>query len=208
MPALITLDVWSDYVCPFCYLELPTLNRLQSEFGRDLSIRWRAFELRPDPVPTLDPHGEYLRSIWARAVYPMAEARRMTLHLPPVQPRSRLAFEAERFARDYGRGPEMHRALFRALFEHGLDIGNVTVLADIGRAVALNAHRLRFALENGDYTEAVLAERREAERLGVTSAPTMLLRRTDDPASPPRRIVGAPPFETLLQAVEDMLETA
>ncbi len=75
----IAIDIWSDYVCPFCYLELPLIDRLKEEFGAQLNITWRAFELRPDPVPTLDPNGEYLHDIWGRSVYPMAEQRRMTL---------------------------------------------------------------------------------------------------------------------------------
>src|SRR5438128_1468188 len=50
----IRIDVWSDYVCPFCYLELPALQRLQQQFGDQVKVVWRAFELRPDPKPTLD----------------------------------------------------------------------------------------------------------------------------------------------------------
>ena len=82
----VRLDVWSDYVCPFCYLELPQLARLQEEFGDQLAIEWHAFELRPEPTPTLDPAGDYLRRTWDRAVYPMAAEYGMVLRLPPVQP--------------------------------------------------------------------------------------------------------------------------
>ena len=103
--APVRIDVWSDYVCPFCYLELPVLEQLQQEFGPALEVHWRAYELRPAPVPTLEPGGEYLRTTWARAVYPMAEQRGMTLKLPPVQPRSRLALEAAEFAKDAGAFP-------------------------------------------------------------------------------------------------------
>src|SRR5947209_8145197 len=101
--AMVQIDVWSDYVCPFCYLEEPVLERLRNDFTGALQIRWRAYELRPDPVPTLDPQGEYLRDIWARSVYPMAAQRGIPLRLPPVQPRSRLAWEATEFAREHGK---------------------------------------------------------------------------------------------------------
>ena len=82
------ISVWSDYVCPFCYLELPVLDRLQAEHAEEVEIDWRAFELRPEPAPTLDPNGEYLHRVWNQSVYPMAEQRGMVLRLPPVQPRS------------------------------------------------------------------------------------------------------------------------
>jgi len=57
----------------------------------NIEIIWRAYELRPDPVPTLPPDGEYLRRVWNASVYPMAESSGITMKLPPVQPRSRLA---------------------------------------------------------------------------------------------------------------------
>jgi hypothetical protein len=82
----IAVEIWSDYVCPFCYLELPAVERLKEEFGPRVDVSWHAFELRPEPAPTLDPDGEYLHDIWGRSVYPMAEERGMRLRLPPVQP--------------------------------------------------------------------------------------------------------------------------
>ena len=63
--------IYSDYVCPFCFLEIPALERLRDEEGVELD--YRAFELRPEPVPTLPPDGEYLTRVWDQSVYPMAE---------------------------------------------------------------------------------------------------------------------------------------
>src|SRR3981189_1275377 len=135
----VRIDVWSDYVCPFCYLAEPTLKRIEQEFADSVEVVWRAFELRPAPVPTLDPKGEYLRDIWARAVYPMARDRGMMLRLPPVQPRSRLAHEAAAFAPPHGHFAAMNDALFGAFFEHGEDIGSVNVLAKNAEVVGLDA---------------------------------------------------------------------
>ena len=42
----VRIDVWSDYVCPFCYLAEPTLKRIEQEFGSKVQVAWRAFELR------------------------------------------------------------------------------------------------------------------------------------------------------------------
>lgn len=204
MSPTLTLDVWSDYVCPFCYLEFPVLDALRAEFGDRLEIRWRAFELRPDPVPTLEPRGEYLRTAWDQAVYPMAKARGMELYLPSVQPRSRRAFETWRFAQEHGLGTKMHQALFQAFFEHDRDIGSIDELTDIGRALGLNAIRLKFALRNGDYTKGVQADRREAERLGIAGVPAMLLRATDGSVNP-RLLSGAQPLDALREHVAGML---
>lgn len=203
MPRTITLDIWSDYVCPFCYLEMPVLAAIEAEFGDAVEIRWRAFELRPDPVPTLDRRGAYLREAWANHVYPMAEQRGMRLRLPPVQPRSRLAFEAELFAHEHGLGDKMRQSLFQAFFEHGRDIGRISVLASIGRAIGLNAARLKFALQNGDFTAAVQADRREAERLGIRGVPAMNLRSA---SGRQHLITGAQPIEALRAQIVAMLD--
>tara|TARA_R110002049_G_scaffold55124_2_gene153263 strand:- start:1388 stop:2089 length:702 start_codon:yes stop_codon:yes gene_type:complete len=204
MSPTLTLDVWSDYVCPFCYLEFPVLDALRAEFGDQLDIRWRAFELRPDPVPTLEPRGEYLRTAWEQVVYPMAKERSMELYLPSVQPRSRLAFETQRFAQEHGLGTKMHQALFQAFFEHDRDIGSIDELTDIGRALGLNAVRLKFALRNGDYTQGVQADRREAERLGIAGVPAILLSTTDTTVQ--RRLLsGAQPLDSLREHIAAML---
>jgi predicted DsbA family dithiol-disulfide isomerase len=185
------LDVWSDYVCPFCYLEMPVIDAVQREFGAALVVEWHAFELRPEPVPTLEPAGEYLRTTWARSVYPMAAQRAMVLRLPPVQPRSRKAFEAAEFARDHERFDAMHHALFKAFFEDGQDIGQVPVLASIGAGVGLDAAALTAALEQDRYTDRVVRDESLAHRLGIHAVPALLARRMGEPIERSRAVSGA-----------------
>lgn len=100
--ARVRITVFSDYVCPFCYLEEPELARMKERYGDGVTVDRRAYELRPYPVPTLDLDGEYLRRVWNASVYPMAALLGMALRLPPVQPRSRRALEAAEFARERG----------------------------------------------------------------------------------------------------------
>ena len=197
----VIVDVWSDYVCPFCYLQAPILERLGREQAGGLEIRWRAFELRPDPVPTLDPAGDYLKTTWARSVYPMAAQRGMLLRLPPVQPRSRRAFEAVEHARSNGRFGEMHRALFRAFFEHGQDIGDTDVLAEIGRGIGLDAAELRDDLERGIHIQQVLDDEQTAQSLGIGGVPMMVVRPSGATLREGMGISGAQPYEAVARAV-------
>jgi predicted DsbA family dithiol-disulfide isomerase len=97
----------------------------------DIEIVWRAFELRPDPIPALDPQGDYLRNAWTNSVYPLAARLGMTMKLPPMQPRSRLAHEAAHWARSQGRFDDYHAEIFRAFFERGEDIGDINVLISL-----------------------------------------------------------------------------
>ncbi|MBK4735810.1 DsbA family oxidoreductase [Noviherbaspirillum pedocola] len=197
----ILLDIWSDYVCPFCYLELPEITRLQQEFGAQLSVTWHAFELRPDPVPTLDPDGEYLHNTWNRSVYPMAAQRNMRLRLPPVQPRSRKAFEVACHAREQGRFDAMHAALFRGFFEEGRDIGDIETLLMLAESAGLEPNALREALEQDRYTQEVIEDEMHATALGISGVPLGLVRLQGQPLAASIPLQGAVPYEALLQTV-------
>lgn len=198
----ILLDIWSDYVCPFCYLELPAVTRLQQEIGPQLVVTWHAFELRPDPVPTLDPDGEYLHTTWNRSVYPMARERGMTLRLPPVQPRSRKAFEAVCHAREQGRFDAMHLALFRGFFEDGRDIGDIETLLVLGESAGLSRKGLREALEQGRHTQEVIEDEMHATALGISGVPLGLVRKAGQPLAASIPLQGAVPYEALLKTVQ------
>ena len=103
MPPL-TIKVYSDFVCPYCFLaEFPLQEAVR---GKDVAIEWLSFELRPEPVPTLLPEGDYLQRAWSQSVYPIARRMGVPIVLPDVspQPRTTLAFEGYQFARAHRKG--------------------------------------------------------------------------------------------------------
>lgn len=201
----VHLLVWSDYVCPFCYLELPVIEQVRARYGDRITIDWKAFELRPEPEPTLDPDGEYLHRVWGQSVYPMAEQRGMTLRLPPVQPRSRKAFESVAFAREQGRFDAMHQALFRGFFEDGFDIGDDSVLLDIARSVGLDPQALAEALAEGRYTQRVLADEQAAHHMGLSGVPATIVVPDESLGGPPLLVSGAQPLDVVVGAIEQVL---
>ena len=143
----------------------------------DIEIIWRAFELRPDPVPTLDPKGEYLRSAWADGVYPLAAKLGIPIKLPPLQPRSRLAHEAAHWARSQGRFDDYHTEVFRSFFERGEDIGDIDVLASLAAKSRMDPESLRRALADHEFLPSVLQDEREAGMLGISGVPAFIAAR-------------------------------
>lgn len=139
-----------------------------------MEVIWRAYELRPEPAPALDPRGDYLQRVWTNSVYPLAERLGIEMRLPPLQPRSRRAHEAAHWAREAGRFEEMNAAVFRAFFERGEDIGDAAVLASLAAGLGLDGEALRRALESRRFEPAVLADEREAEGLGVSGVPAFV----------------------------------
>lgn len=150
----ITLEIFSDYVCPYCFLaEQPLLDAL-SAAGEDLDVRWMPFELRPHPTPTLEPTGDYLQTGWARSVFPMAKAMGVPIVLPKVspQPYTRLAFEGHLFAAAAGKSAEYTHRMFTAFFQDEADIGDIKVLTGLAAELGLDADAFARALEQGEYT--------------------------------------------------------
>lgn len=143
----------------------------------NIQIVWRAFELRPEPVPTLPPDGEYLHRVWNGSVYPMAESLGMTMKLPSVQPRSRLALEAAHWARAQGEFEAMNAEIFRAFFEHGENIGETEVLISLAAKLDLDADSLRRALESREFESSIIADEREAEMIGLSGVPAFVANR-------------------------------
>ena len=138
---------------------------------------WKAFELRPDPVPARDPAGEYLTRVWRDSVYPLAAQLGITMRLPPVQPRSRRAHEAAKWAQTRNQFDAYNEALFRAFFERGEDIGNIEVLLRLAGDLDLDDLSLRAALESKQFEPIVVADEHEAAELGVHAVPAFVANR-------------------------------
>ena len=138
---------------------------------------WRAFELRPAPVPTLDPRGEYLQRVWSGSVYPLARRLNIPIRLPTVQPRSRLPHEAAHWAREQGKFNEYNDAVFHAFFERGEDIGRAEVLMALASELALDSEALGQALDTHEYLDRVVADEQEAVKLDIRGVPAFVANR-------------------------------
>ena len=99
----IKIDVFSDYVCPYCMLFESALTEATRDL--DVDVQWQPFELRPKPTPTLRPEDDYLPNVWKKSVYPLARKLDVPITLPSIspQPYTRLAHEGFQFAKQAGK---------------------------------------------------------------------------------------------------------
>ena len=182
---------------------MPILDEAARQFGAQIAFEHHAFELRPEPVPLLDPKGEYIQEHWRNRVKPMAAERGLVMNIPPAQTRTRRAHETAAFAREHGQFEAVDRALFRAFFEEGRDINDAEVLAQIVQETALNPEELRMALGTRAFSESVDADVALAARLGIRSVPTMLVA---DEAGRAEPVIGAVPYEHVEAAITRAIE--
>ncbi len=98
----------------------------------------------------------------------------MPLKKPSIQPRSRLAHEAAKWAGSHDRLAEYNLALFRAFFEFGLDIGDKQVLMNLADEMGLDPAALAQALDSHQFTGDVVGDEEEAQRLGIRAVPSFV----------------------------------
>jgi predicted DsbA family dithiol-disulfide isomerase len=171
--ALIT--IYSDYVCPFCYLADQILQEVRRELPQlNIEVDWKPFELRPYPTPTLRSEDDYLPRIWEQAVYPMARQLGVDIQLPTIspQPHTHLAFEGFQYAREKGKGEAYTLRMFEAFFKEDRDIGDIGVLTQLAAELGLDATEFGQALDQRSYQEAHRRELQEVYRLGIQAVPS------------------------------------
>lgn len=192
MPAI---TVYADYVCPFCLLAERVLS--DAIGGRDVSVAWRAFELRPEPAPTLRPEDPYLPAIWTTSVYPLADRLGVALRLPSIspQPRTARAFELLAMAQDAGLDHAYSMRVLAAFFQEDRDIGDPEVLVELAAEAGLDAVQARKALDGRAYAGRHREAMRHArEDMAITSVPTIVVG--------DRIFRGTPPPEALRRAID------
>ena len=145
----MSITVYSDYVCPYCLLAEKVLSAAIGD--RDIPIRWRAFELRPAPAPTLRPEDPYLPAVWQNSIYPLARRLGVPIRLPSIspQPRTAKAFELLAMAQDEKLDHAYSMRVLRAFFQEDQDIGDPERLIEIAAEAGLDPGKARQALARG-----------------------------------------------------------
>lgn len=161
-----------DYVDPASYVLDALLERAFEGIGELLDRR--PFEMRPPPLAIPDPDDPDLRDRRHRARV-RAREEGVPLVTPQLTPWSRKAHELALHAREKGCFRDVHRALFRAHFVEGQDIGRIDVLVRLADRAGLDATEAKAVLDVDRFLEPLEKERAEARSLGVRVTPTLLV---------------------------------
>jgi len=190
MTAPVRLDVFSDYLCPWCYNAAVRLREIQQAYGDRVRVHWRTFPLIPGEQPDRRVT-QKTRDGWQRIG---AEEPRACFGPPEVDaplPSSSIpALTAAKCAERQGEAAfeRFHARLFAALFHDHLDIARPDVLRTLARETALDLARFE-ADYAGEAYEAVLRDCAEgAAWFGVSGLPTVILNEK-------LSLVGAVPVE-------------
>jgi predicted DsbA family dithiol-disulfide isomerase len=161
----------------------------------DFETKWIAFPLHPE-VPE---EGLALADLFKGAqidinkVQARLKAAAAELGIPLGERtrtyNTRLAQELAKWAEAQGAGEAFHRAVFKAYFVDGKNIGRVDELVSIADTLGLPGEAARKALTSRTYQYAVDADWERARQMGITAVPTFVMGQD--------RITGAQPYEML-----------
>lgn len=177
MNATLKVTVYSDYICPFCYIGHLRLEKLRREFA--LEVDWRFLEIHPDNPPEGRPVAElgYPPQHWEMLMAnlaAMAEAEGVTLPERTFTTNSRRALKLAQAVVE--RQPEVFEALDRALYEAYFlrqeNLGDPQVLRAVADACGVAPELPDHAWRDRHCDEVLADNQQRAARLGVTGTPT------------------------------------
>ncbi|GAA2706615.1 DsbA family oxidoreductase [Actinoplanes palleronii] len=204
----ITVDVWSDVVCPFCYLGDAVLAQAIEQFPHgSVQVRYHSFQLNPGfAVGEAIPAADYLASSLRMPAEQIA-ASHAQLASRGAQAGLDYKFEdsfmvntkdAHRIihlAKAAGREHDMVFRLFKAQFTDGLNLADHEVLADLAAELGLSRDDALEALKSGAYEKDINADLAQARAYGISGVPFFVFDNK-------RAVSGAQPVEAFRKALD------
>ncbi len=177
---LLKVTVFSDYICPFCYIGDLRLRRLREQF--DLRVNWCAIEIHPEtsaegePVTSLGYDNERWLAMMA-SLKEMAAQEGVVLKEHNFTTNSRSALLLAESAKLQGRDTfyHLHNALFEAFFVEGRNIGDRAVLEGLAREAGMTEAQVTAAWDEPQSSGKLAQYRQAALDLGVQATPTFFI---------------------------------
>ncbi len=183
------VDIWSDIMCPFCYIGKRKFEKALAQFEHkdDVEIIWHSFQLDPgiEYAPDRNLY-DYLAERkgqsrdWSVKVHgQMTEtAKQVGLEYNFDKAVVANSFDAHRLiqmAKQEGKGDAAEEQLFKAYFTDGKNMSEPEVLAQIGAEIGMDAGAVRQMLQSEAYKEEVGHDITAAEALGINGVPFFVL---------------------------------
>ncbi|QXG77605.1 DsbA family oxidoreductase [Modestobacter sp. L9-4] len=203
------VEVWSDVVCPWCYIGKRKLETALSRFPHadQVEVVWRSFQLDPSiPEGHTEPTLPALAAKYGKPVAEMAAMQQrvediaagegLEYHLAEgISGNTLRAHELIHLAAEHGLGGAMKERLLHAHFEEQRSVFDVDSLVALAVEVGVEETEARAALADRRFLPAVREDIDTARALGATGVPFFVVDRAYGAA-------GAQPAETLLQLLE------
>jgi len=185
----MTVEIWSDIMCPFCYIGKRKFENALQQFDHkgDINIQWRSFQLDPAMESnsgkslysylaerkgwTLD----YSRKVHQQMAVSAAELGLNYQFDKAIPANSFNAHRLSHLAGKYNLGNEMEERIFAAYFTEGKNIDDLETLVQLATETGLPEQEARTVLQFDAYAEEVVTDIDKAQQLGVRGVPFFVL---------------------------------
>lgn len=208
------VEIWSDIMCPFCYIGKRHYEKALEQFAdaKDIEVEWHSFQLDPSlpkPASNLSPY-EYLAQrkgmsieqskAMHQNVIKMAEAA--GLHYDFDKAVVANSFDAHRliqFAKTKGLGDEAEECLFKAYFTEGKDMCDADTLLQLAKDMGLSETEAKEVINGTAFTAEVKKDIEVASQIGVSGVPFFVF-------NGKYAVSGAQPSASFLNVLERSFE--
>lgn len=209
----IKIEIWSDIMCPFCYIGKRKLERAMANYknASHFEIEWKSFQLDPDlkketyAADGLDTYDRVAQKYgkdraWALEMHDSITQQAKDIGLTYNFDKVIVAnsFDAHRlshFAKKNQVGNELEELIFKAYFTDGKDVSDHQVLVELALEVGLDESETRSILASNAFADEVRFDIEESRNIGVRGVPFFVFDRK-------LAVSGAQPEELFIETLE------
>jgi predicted DsbA family dithiol-disulfide isomerase len=197
----LKVTVFSDYICPFCYIGFYRVEQLKKNY--DLEVEWRPFEIHPEtPKEGTDlnnlPYPEEYLDMMKANIKKLADDVGISLKLSDKLPNSRLALYLSEFARKNGKFDDFHKLVFDSYWKDGKDIGDQAFLLGLAETIGLNRNDMLEYINSEEPKSELTKSLKDLKQYGINGVPTFIIG--------DKIVVGAQPYDVFKNVIENTLQ--
>ena len=205
------VEIWSDIMCPFCYIGKRNFEAALREFDakNEIEIEWKSFQLDPTIPKSFEKKVSTYEYLAERKGMPVERSKEMHDNIVETARKVGLTYNFEKavvansfdahkliqLAKTKGLGDAAEESLFKAYFSNGQDMSDHSTLIRLGKEIGLNEEEITAALVSEEFEAKVNFDVSEGSQLGVTGVPFFVFDRK-------YAVSGAQPIETFLNALK------
>jgi predicted DsbA family dithiol-disulfide isomerase len=187
-----TVDIFFDYVCPYCYIASKREPILKKDL--DINFNWKPWEIHPERSMSAETRSFLKPSFIIKG---LGDEIGVNVTMPAHRSNARLALLGMLYAKGIGKFDEYHHTVFRKHWEEKKDISDMVVIREICSETGIDPDAMENAVSSPDFSRILKEMDKEAERRHVERVPSYML--------DSKIVVGNIPIANLKSELENFL---
>lgn len=178
---MLNIKIFSDFACPFCYIALGILERLEKD-GVEFDEEWHVYEMRPEmplegedfSLKATEEQKEKIEKLY-EILTTLGNSYGLKFSNKYIRFNTKRAHLAAEYAKTQGKYNEFSRQIFKAYFEDGKNIADKEILNEIASMVGLNPDEMNQEVDEGKFNHILSESQELIDKHNVEGAPTFIV---------------------------------